>query len=138
MDRYQTEHEIEAVIEGFESCRTAGDAFTHRQHLTVAAWYLKTLSEDEALTRMRTGLLRFLTHHGENTTKYNETITLFWLKKVRQCLEDSSSGSSFTEKTNSMLEALASSRMILDYYSEELLNSSTAKSKWVAPNLKPL
>lgn len=138
MDRYQTEHEIEAVIEGFESCRTAGDAFTHRQHLTVAAWYLKTLSEDEALTRMRSGLLRFLTHHGENTMKYNETITLFWLKKVRQCLEDSSSGRSFTEKTNSMLEALASSRMILDHYSEELLNSSTAKSKWVAPNLKPL
>src|SRR3989442_12332162 len=79
---YQDIDEIEAVVRGFEGCSTGKDDFTHACHLTVAAWYLHNYTFEPAAARMRAGQFRFLDHHGIGQQKYNETITLFWLKVV--------------------------------------------------------
>ena len=79
---YQNIDEIEAVVRGFEGCSTGKDDFTHAGHLSVAAWYLHRNTFEQAATRMRAGLFRFLDHHRIGQEKYNETITLFWLKVV--------------------------------------------------------
>lgn len=57
MDYYENEEEIEAVVTGFESCATAKEDFKHRNHLTVAVWYLLHSPAEEAVERMREGLL---------------------------------------------------------------------------------
>ena len=61
------------MVSGFEQCTTAKDDFTHLSHLTVAVYYLRSLSIDEAVVKMRAGLFHFLGHHGIDRAKYNES-----------------------------------------------------------------
>ncbi len=84
---YKDVREIEAVVNGFESCATVKEDFTHRSHLTVAAYYLHCSDLAEATQRMRTGLLRFLDHHGVGRAKFHETLTIFWISTVSGFLE---------------------------------------------------
>ncbi len=135
---YANEAEIEMVVNGFESCSTAADEFKHADHLAVAAWYLRNRSEEAALAKMREGLLHFLTFHGVNKQKYNETITLFWLKLVKASLAGSDAELPWLAAVNRVIGLLGNSGLILEYYSEELLHSPEAKRAWVTPDLKPL
>ena len=136
--RYESEAEIEEVVDGFESCTTAKNNFPHQSHLTVAVWYLYKNEFDQATEKMREGLFRFLDHHGVGREKYNETLTIFWLKIINERMKEMREGYSLLELTNSTLKLLANSRMALEYYSPDLLNSLRAKSTWVQPDLKTL
>lgn len=135
---YKDVREIEAVVEGFESCTTAKDDFTHRSHLTVAAYYLFNSNESDATQRMRAGLLRFLDHHGVGRVKFHETLTSFWIKTVWVFLERLDPKLSLLEVTNSVIESLGDSRLVFEYYSEDLLWSDETRNGWVAPDLKDL
>jgi len=105
MNRYQSEEEIEKLVRGFEACETGADDFNHPEHLAVAVWYLHTLDRDAALNRMRSGLLRFLDHHEGNTSKYSETITVFWIDKIAEKLNQIGPEISIVEKCNAVLAA---------------------------------
>jgi hypothetical protein len=105
MKRYQSEGEIENVVRGFETCETGADDFNHPEHLVVAVWYLHTLDRDAALDRMRSGLLRFLDHHEGNTSKYSETITVFWIDKIAEKLNQIGPEISIVEKCNAVFAA---------------------------------
>jgi hypothetical protein len=105
MKRYQSEGEIENVVRRFETCETGADDFNHPEHLVVAVWYLHTLDRDAALDRMRSGLLRFLDHHEGNTSKYSETITVFWIDKIAEKLNQIGPEISIVEKCNAVLAA---------------------------------
>ncbi|HKZ79990.1 MAG TPA: hypothetical protein VJ124_17080 [Pyrinomonadaceae bacterium] len=133
---YRTESEIEEVVKGLELCTTAKDLFPHSSHLTVAVWYLRNAEFPVATEKMRNALRRFLRHHGVNEEKYNETLTMFWLRMVEQALreaEDSVVGS-----TNAILESLGNSSLVLEYYSKERLWSEEARLAWLGPDLKAL
>ena len=105
MNRYQSEAEIEQVVRGFEECETGADDFRHPQHLVVAVCYLHTMDKDAALERMRSGLLRFLDHHGVDKGKYSETTTVFWIDKIAEKLSEIGPGVSVVEKCNTILAA---------------------------------
>ena len=105
MNRYQSEDEIENVVRSIEACETGADDFHHAEHLAVAVWYLHTMERDAALDRMRAGLLRFLNHHEGDTTKYSETITVFYIDKVVEKLNDLGPDVSLVEKCNTVLAA---------------------------------
>ncbi|MBC8031126.1 MAG: hypothetical protein H7Z16_13510 [Pyrinomonadaceae bacterium] len=138
MDYYQSEAEIEAVVKGFESCTTAKEEFKHRNHLTVAVWYLSHSTPEEALHKMRSGLFRFLDHHGVGRAKYHETLTTFWIKLVQNALDQMDAQTSLVEIANAVLERLADPAVVFQYFSEGCLNSETAKKNWVEPDLKDL
>jgi hypothetical protein len=135
---YKDEREIEAVINGFESCVTTKEEFSHRSHLTVATYYLHYFNQTEATERMRAGLLKFLDHHGVGRAKFHETLTVFWIRTVFSFLKRLDKDVSLLNKTNSIVEELGNSRLVFDYYSEELLWADEARSGWVAPDLKDL
>lgn len=103
---YDTEAEIEAVVRGFENCTTPGDDFHHREHLVVAVYYLQTLSREQAVDRMRSGLLRFLEHHGEDTKKYSEEVTVFWIDQVAAKLGEIDPQASVLTKCKHVIGAL--------------------------------
>ena len=103
MDRYESEDEIKKVVRAFEACETGADDFRHPQHLAVAVWYLHTMDRDAALDRMRAGLLRFLDHHGVDKGKYSETVTVFYIDKIAEKLDQIEG--SIVEKCNAVLVA---------------------------------
>lgn len=135
---YKSEGEIAAVVDGFESCTTTDSGFTHRAHLTVAVWYLARGSTSASLQRMRASILRFLDHHHVGHEKYNETLTLFWIKLVRQYLDELDPKCSLLDATNALIESLGNSQLVFDYYTRERLWSEEARQVWVEPDLKAL
>ncbi|HKS11154.1 MAG TPA: hypothetical protein VJS13_16505 [Pyrinomonadaceae bacterium] len=106
---YETEAEIEQVVRGFENCATPASDFHHREHLTVAVWYLQTLSRRETVNRMRSALLRFLDHHGVDRKKYSEDVTVYWVDAVASHLEGMSANASLVDRCNQVIEAFVSS-----------------------------
>ena len=138
MSNYQNEEEIEAVVLGFESCTTTAADFTHASHLTVAVWYLSHGTVSEALTKMRTNLFRFVDHHNVSREKYNETITLLWLRLAQKALAGLKGNLSLLETTNHVVAEFGDSQIVFDYYSRERLCSPEAKQMWIEPDLKPL
>ena len=105
MNRYQSEDEIQNVVRGFERCEMNADDFNHPEHLVVAVSYLHTMDRDAALDRMRAGLLRFLDHHGGDTGKYSETVTVFWIDKIAKKLNELGPNLSLVEKCNTVVAA---------------------------------
>jgi hypothetical protein len=105
MNRYESEDEIENMVRAFEACETGADDFHHAQHLAVAVWYLHTMNRDAALDRMRAGLLRFLDHYEGDTSKYRETITVFYIDKIIEKLNELGPEVSVVEKCNKILAA---------------------------------
>ena len=103
MSTYQTDAEIENVVRSFEACETGKDAFKHRDHLTVAIWYVETVGRDAALERMRSSLIRFLDHHGVDRKKYSEPVTVFWIDKVAKKLKEFGPEVSVVEKCKAIV-----------------------------------
>ena len=116
---FQNEKEIEAVVRGFESCTTRADDFNHRGHLTVAVWYLRTSTPEQAFQRMCAGLLRFLDHHGVGRTKYNEQLTLNWINIIQKTIKEMNPDLSLLQVTNMVIDRLSDSRVVIDSSSSE-------------------
>lgn len=133
---YKSEAEIERVVQGFESCVTGKDSFSHPDHLAVAVWYLRQ-EEKQALNLMRASLHRFLDHH-DCRANYHETLTRFWILLVRQTLENLPPDLSLLDATNAVVNKLNNSRIAFEFYSKELVESSAAKEGWVEPDLLPI
>lgn len=104
---YRSEDEIERVVHGFESCETDKSAFKHREHLTVGVWYLQTLDAKDAVDRMRTGLLRFVDHHGVPREKYSEEVTVYWIDLIEKKLLELAPNASLVDQCNYVINSLA-------------------------------
>ena len=114
MGHFQNEKEIEAVVQGFESCTTGADDFKHRGHLTVAVWYLRHSTPEQAFQRMCSGLLRFLDHHSVVRTKYDEQLTLNWIKVIQETIQEMNPNLSLLQVTNMVIDRLGDSRVVTD------------------------
>lgn len=126
--------EIARLAEEFEACAVA--KFGHAEHLTVALWYLSRLPEAEARERVRAGLRKLSAL--DNDGRYNETMTLFWLRAVAHFLRHAGSDLPLPVLRDRLVARFPAPRAVFDYYSPERLNSHEAKTAWVEPDLKPL
>ena len=111
---YQTAEEIEAVVSGFENCTTSKEEFTHLSHLTVATYYICNSTAEESFEKMRSGLLRFLKHHGVNTGKYSDRVTRAWLEQVHQVCELTNQESSLVVIVNKVIADLSTARISIE------------------------
>ena len=134
---YQTDEEVLEVVRRFESCELPPADFNHREHLLVALCYLTRMGEGEALARLRARINAYVLAHGVNPSLYHETITAFWLKRVRAYLTHAGAGLGLAGMTNALAGECGRSRLIFDYYSKELIDTETARRGWVEPDLKP-
>lgn len=132
---YQNDAEVLEVVRKFEFCSFALQEFNHPAHLTVALAYLHQCSSpQEALDRMRSGLLKFSAHHGK--VGYHETITRFWLtilENFRTCYEYSE----LYQIVNAAVPAFQK-QLLEKYYSAAAIASDHAKREWLEPDLRPL
>jgi hypothetical protein len=114
MKHFSTEKEIREVVDGFEQCTTPKEQFTHREHLTVATWYLCHSNPADSLNQMREGLLRFLDYHGVGRVKYKEHLTVSWMGLVQRSIEQMDAKLPTLERTNKVLDELSDSRLVLE------------------------
>jgi hypothetical protein len=121
---YRTEEEIEDVVRRFETCSYTPEEFVHARHLTVAAWCFATLESDAAREKMRTGLRRFIAHHGKNG--YHVTITEFWREREE----------GLVPLVNSVVERFRDKNLIYEFYSRERIASTEAKAARIEPDIK--
>jgi hypothetical protein len=136
---YRSDEEVEEVVRSFEGCALSPDEFKHRPHLTVALAYSLRLPEAEALALMRRSIRRFIEHHGIPPGVYHETLTVFWVRRVRSFVAARSGrGRTLCELANELAEEFGDSRLVYEYFSKELVDSDAARGRWVEPDLKPL
>ncbi|HVQ36464.1 MAG TPA: hypothetical protein VMS31_02970, partial [Pyrinomonadaceae bacterium] len=95
----------------FETCTTGVDDFCHRDHLTVAVAYLRTSTPEQAFQKMCAGLLRFLDHHEVGRAKYDEALTMKWIKRIQETIEELNPALSLLETTNEVVNRFANSRL---------------------------
>ena len=109
-------------------------------HLIVALCYLRESSAAEALARMRANLLSFLAHY-ELPRVYNETITRFWIRRVRSLLGSRDSigqEHDLAGLANEIIAQCGAPQIIFEYFSRERLAVAAAAYEWVEPDLRPL
>ena len=135
---YRSDEEVEEVVRRFEGCQLSPDEFNHRPHLTVALAYLVRFPEEEALARMRRSILRFIEHHEIPPDVYHETLTVFWVRRVRSFVARAGAGRALVELANALAVECGDSRLVYEYFSKELIDSAAARGGWVEPDLKPL
>lgn len=138
-DAYLNDEEVEEVLRKFEGCSLSPDEFNHRPHLTVALCYLLRLPEEEATERMRQSIRGFVGHHALPPDVYHETLTAFWMKRVRSfVVRAGAAGRPLFELANELAKECADSRVVYEYFSKGLLDTEAARAGWVEPDLKPL
>ena len=139
--KFRSTGEVLSLLRRFEDCTLPRDEWTHAAHLTVALWHLLEYDWEEAVARVRRGILCYNAAHGVRTTPtggYHETLTLFWMRRVRAFLEDGrNEARSLVALANDLADAL-DSRLPFEYYTRERLFSSEARAAWVEPDLKSL
>ncbi len=133
---YASVAEIRQLVEQFEEAEVPLAEFKHGAHLVVALWYLTRWPEQEAVAIMCNGLQRLIARNGLNA--YHETITRFWLRRVRRFLDAADKTRTLPELANELTATYGDARLIFDYYSQPLLQTPQAKTIWCAPDLKPL
>jgi hypothetical protein len=126
-----TDAEILTLVDRLERCLLPKEEFHHRDHLTVAVFYLYTTGLEAAADRMCTTLKRFAAHHG--LSGYHETLTRFWLQQVQTRLDRSLCLAGSARKIK---EQLNDKNLPFEHYSRERMNSQEAREKWVPPDLK--
>ncbi len=118
-------------------CTLPKEHFNHLGHLRLACLQLQRHAFDEAVRRSCEGIGRYATHLGA-ADKFHWTLTQA-LMHLLQAAGAAAPGQDWTEviAANAALVANARARVGL-HYSDELLASAAARTRFVAPDRAPL
>lgn len=98
---------------------------------------IKSYNWEEAQTKLRASIIAYNETVGiinSPTNGYHETITIFWLRFVKNMLEKTSWDFLYVCKTLPYIQK----NRILDFYTSELIQSTEARQIWVEPDKKRL
>lgn len=128
------------LLHQFEACTFPAEKWDHRAHLTAAYQYLRDHFPDDAIDHMRRGIKKYnkaMNVPDSLDRGYHETMTVAWMKilhAMMQSLGAEDSAGAFLEKQSFLLNK----RLLLLFYSRDLIMSERAKREWVEPDLAPL
>lgn len=131
---------VRAVTQGLLSATLPRPAWTHEAHL-AATLCLVLEHRDIDLDSELGGIIRRynVAAGGENsdTAGYHETITRFYLERLRRYAAESPEGESLVDCVNRLLDGPIGHRNYpLRYYTPERLFSLEARRTWLAPDLE--
>jgi hypothetical protein len=134
--------ELDDLIARFRDCTLPKAEWTHAAHLAVGAWHVAGGGPGKALRQLRARIRRLNDAHGTaNTTTsgYHETVTHAYVALVDDFLARRPKGEALAEAAQALLASpLADRKILLDFYSQDLLMSVDARLGFVEPDLKPL
>jgi hypothetical protein len=124
-------------IEAFEDGAVDPDQFDHEAHIYVGWSYLEQFELEEAIDRFSAALRRLTKKLGVET-KYHETITWFFMILIadRRSTSETNNWQVFRQ-CNADLFARRPS-IVSQYYSNERLGTSLARTQFVLPDRVPL
>jgi hypothetical protein len=134
------EAEIEALVCSFEEHRLAHANWNHAAHLTVATVYTRRYGVG-ALDRIRTAIQSYnesIDVVMTDTSGYHETMTVFFMRMVAHVLKNLPEETPIPEQVEAVIDALADRKMMLEYYTRDLVMSPEARHRWVEPDLQRL
>jgi hypothetical protein len=129
------------LVAAFEKRTLPKAEWTHGAHLTMGYWYAAHFAPEEALDRVRAGILRLNEAHGVVTTPtsgYHETITRAYMRLLQAQLAEDQEGGEWHDRVNRALERFGARDLLLGYYTRERLMSPAARAGWVEPDLREL
>ena len=135
--------EAEQLVEGFLSCQLEKGEFTHEAHL-ITGLYLLAKHRDETLPIIRKHLMDYLASIGvesTDTSGYHETMTVFWLWRLKKQFADEKEMVHWNQNNiDDLIEDfdMTERNIWLEHYSKELMMSVEARKEFVEPDLKPL
>lgn len=136
-----TEAEIDAFLVAFEGCTLPKAEWTHSAHLLTGACYVHGMQREAALAKMRECVRRYNESVGGKNTEtsgYHETVTVMWIRLL-DGLRRESIPMDRAQFAALAVEQFAPRRDIFrEYYDFDLVGSTEARLRWVAPTLKPL
>jgi hypothetical protein len=111
------------------------DSLPHADHVRVGLLYLERYGYDEALRRLADGLLLFATIKG-HPEKFHVTMTRAWLDLLEAARQRHPGGTpaEIVAASPELLNPKALDRC----YSPGRLDTETARTSWVEPDLAPL
>jgi hypothetical protein len=118
-------------IRGFEAGTL--EAFPHADHVRMTILYLTRYGRDAALERVASGILRFATLKGA-PEKFHVTVTRAWVELIeaaRRTHPDARDAAALVAACPLLLDKHA----LLRYYSRERLESPTARTEWIPPDV---
>lgn len=133
----RSDAEIEALVRAFEDGTLPRADWTHREHLTVALWYLRAHSQFDATRLIRDGIQKFNAAHG-NHTGYHETITLAWIAVVVRFRGEQMGPLALADEVAALLDICGDKNYLLRFYSKDVLMSDAARRSWVPPDLQSI
>ena len=120
-----------AGIREFDAGHVDPGSFGHAEHIRMAWLYLVEYGTAEGSVRFRGALKRFTRSIGAES-KYHETITRFFLDEIGRRLDDSD-WTHFKEANADLFDA---GTLLRRHYAPQVLDSSEARAKYVAPHEK--
>ena len=134
--------DIAAIVAEFEATTLPYAVWRlHATHLHVALWYILHLPAGEAIERICQGIQRYNLVQGTLQTRtggYQETLTLAFIHLIRHFAARTDRERPFAEIAGDLVRDLPDHRFVLHYYSKALIDSWTARTGWVEPDLQPL
>jgi hypothetical protein len=138
---YYSEQQLTETVQGFLDRTLDKSKWTHDAHIVTAIWHLMKFDKDDALCRLRSGIISYnLSLGGENTGQsgYHETITIFWWEVIAQFLLQQG-GHSFIDASIEFLRSpMADKNYPFSFYTKEKLLSPAARAKFMKPDLKEI
>lgn len=135
---YQSIEEVQVLLTKFERGTLALEQWDHRAHLALCCLYLMNHPR-RAEQLIRDGIKSLNRANGvisTPTSGYHETLTLFWIAKVRSLL-DVCAGDDLAV-VNAVVNGLANKKLVLFHFSRERIMSMEARESWCEPDLQPL
>ena len=128
------------LLQQFEDTTLPTEQWGHREHVKTAYLYLLSHPLDEAIAKMRNGLMAYNAAQNvpdELTRGYHETLTQAWMHLVHVTLElygRCDTADVFVDANSQLL----SKRALLLFYSRDRILSAEAKREFIPPDLAPL
>ena len=123
-------------LERFENCVLPEEEWTHLAHLRIAWTCFNLDPADAALERIRAGILRYNTKVLGRPHKYHETVTVAFARLVNDRMRRKEPWQAFSQRIDDLLDA--DSPVLLQYYSQAILQSDVARQHFVPPDREPL
>jgi hypothetical protein len=138
---FDSNEEIEELIEAFRTRTLPKNDWTHEAHLTVAIWFLRNHNLDEATCQLKSSIISYNLSVGgvnDGSHGYHETLSIFWIDVVHFFVTQNDDLELIDAVNQFLNNSLANRRLPFMFYHNEELLASPARARYLSPNKEPM